>query len=98
MSNPNSAKQIDQAEELKQLFGEVNQNQSNHLQNNQDLEPKMDILNLPPRKEVHKDSGKGFNLSVSKPSLRFISVVLILIGLIIVLFSVGVFDIFGLLG
>lgn len=85
MSNE-ANKHKDQAEHLKQLFHEVQQSEKAEESVSKELTAndtesehlKIDVLNLPPRKEVHKDHDSRMRLKLSKPFLRFISVVIIL--------------------
>lgn len=75
----------DQAEQLKQIFDELQQNavKSDELSNDEQYEedytiPKIDVLNLPPRKEVHSNHGRA-RLSISRPFLRFLFVILLIV-------------------
>src|SRR5690625_2069371 len=82
--------QNDQAEQLKQIFDELQQNaiESGELSNdNQSIDddsiPKIDVLNLPPRKEVHSNNDSRTRLSISRPFLRFLSVIILIIVIIL---------------
>jgi len=78
----------DQAEQLKQIFNELQQNAVKSEKNTNDEQytaehaiPKIDVLNLPPRKEVHSNQSRT-RLSISRPFLRFLSVILLIIIII----------------
>lgn len=78
----------DQASELRKILDEV-ENSSNQKTNaesgqkepNKEIpdEPNIDILNLPPRKDVHSKRKKRTKLKVGSASKRLISVFIILI-------------------
>ena len=78
-----------QADELEKLLQEV---QNHDIDDNQRAEeritresqPKIDVLNLPPRKDVHRSHKSRVKLKFSKPFRRLMFVVLILIIMIIV--------------
>lgn len=82
MLKSNEENNVNQADELKQLFEEIEREQSNHLHIYTDDEPKIDILNLPPRKEVHNQEQKLLRIPLNKSLLRFLFVI-ILIGIIL---------------
>lgn len=75
----------DQAEQLKQIFDELQQNapDSEQLSNELDVDdrsiPKIDVLNLPPRKEIHRDNDVRTRLSISGPFVRFLSIIILII-------------------
>lgn len=75
----------DQAEQLKQIFDELQQNAPNSDQPSNEQEviddsiPKIDILNLPPRREIHDDNHTRTRLSISRPFLRFLSIIIFVI-------------------
>lgn len=82
----NNDKEQDQADDLRELFLEATNNptvseeeevseQVNHRE--------IDILDLPPRKEVHGSNGP-MKMKLSKPLLRFIFISLLVITIIIV--------------
>lgn len=74
-----------QAEHLKQIFDELQQNakKSGEPSNEKGADdhsiPKIDVLNLPPRKEVHGDNNARTRLSISGPFLRFLSVIFLIL-------------------
>lgn len=85
-----TTKYKDQAEHLKKLFNEVQQSESKEVkkgkpplnpEHSQDV--KVDVLNLPPRKEVHGKSLDRARLKFRKPLLRFLTVITILVMIII---------------
>lgn len=47
--------------------------------------PKIDVLNLPPRKEVHRQKKKKFSLKINRPSIRlfFVIIMAILVCLLV---------------
>lgn len=73
-----------QATNLQELFNEVQQGEIRQSELNEKQQPlqKVDILNLPPRKEVHGNAKKRTNLKVSKPFIRlfFVIIILLIIG------------------
>ena len=78
----------DQAEQLKQIFEELQEHAitpDDSLNIEQHTEaytlPKIDVLNLPPRKEVHSNHGRT-RLTISRPFLRLLIVVLLMIAVI----------------
>lgn len=78
----------DQAAELKKIFEEVEQNEVS--EENEWLEVdaplqevrEIDILNLPPRKDVHNEDTKRARLNLGKPFIRLISVIITLMVII----------------
>ena len=85
-------KNSDPTDELKKLLSDVETNGvSNNVQSNDDADEEaenpqvIDVLNLPPRKEVHSGRTKHMRIKVTKPYVRLIIVVL----LIIILFAGG---------
>lgn len=86
-----TTKHKDQAEQLKQLFNEVQQGADQQVKETdlstldaeefQDV--KIDILNLPPRKEVHSKYASRTRLKLNRPIVRLLSVMIILLIIII---------------
>lgn len=79
----NKEENKNQAEELQRLFQNI-QDQSGHGKEEEKDEkmptvPKVDVLNLPPRKEVHRPHQTGFKIKFRRPLLRFVFVLLLLI-------------------
>jgi predicted DNA binding CopG/RHH family protein len=48
------------------------------------IDHRIDVLNLPPRKEVHNKKNKRIKVKISSPLIRFIFVILLLSVLILV--------------
>lgn len=71
---------------LQELFEEVQQNQDSDDKEfiEKTSQPKIDVLNLPPRKEIHKDNKQRVKFKISTPLIRFI---LVITALIIILAS-----------
>lgn len=75
-----------QADELKRLFDEVKQNEEKRqdeletLVDEKSQEPRIDVLNLPPRSEVHQASKFRTRIKVDKSLIRFVVVVLLFIS------------------
>lgn len=87
MNKNDTNEKNDQTDHLKQLFNEVNSNHANPLKASKDEEIKIDILNLPPRNEVHKNNKNGMRMTISKPFLRLSFVITVLIVLIVAIFA-----------
>ncbi|MBP1969635.1 hypothetical protein J2Z83_001742 [Virgibacillus natechei] len=87
--NHNSSNQEDQATELRSLLNDVEQggrekvNQSDKRTHSMEENQKVDILNLPPRKDVHSHNKKRTHLRIGNPLLRFIIVFIILLSVFI---------------
>jgi hypothetical protein len=79
----NHKKERDQAEELRRLVYDVQSNQEDnddqHVKDFETEEREIDILNLPPRKEVHGIKQQRVRLKTSKSLKRFLLVIMILI-------------------
>src|SRR5690625_6994309 len=78
----------DQAEQLKQIFEELQEHAitpDDSLNIEQHTEayspPKIDVLNLPPRKEVHSNHGRT-RIKISGQFLRLLTVILLMIVVI----------------
>lgn len=75
-----------QAAKLQQLFSEVTENEREveHIpeekQNKFDSET--DVLNLPPRSEVHSVRKKGMKMTLNWPLIRFLIVIIVLIAIV----------------
>lgn len=81
-----------QARKLQELFAEVANNPE--IKDNEPIEKEefveMDILNLPPRSEVHSSSKRKLKLNIKKPFARFVFVMIILIAIITMMyFAIG---------
>lgn len=85
----------DQADQLKRILAEVEHQEANRLPgNNSHFHadqsdnstpplPKIDVLNLPPRKEIHGIDKTRIRLRLGRPFLRFLVVTLVLIIIVI---------------
>lgn len=87
LSTQSENRDDDQANELRSLFNEVENADSNNTDAslaNEDESSirKIDILNLPPRKEIHTNN-KRAKLKLSKPFLRLIFISLLVIAILI---------------
>src|SRR5690625_5296180 len=86
-----------QAAKLQELFVEVTQNErvddqdSNQTEiksedefvDNESINYEIDILNLSPRSEVHLSKSKKIKLTLNRPLVRFLLVIILLIGITI---------------
>lgn len=73
-------KEEDQANELRTLFQDIEEGNENDEESFADqIINEIDVLNLPPRKEVHTKS-KRTKIKLSKPLLRFLFTVIIVIA------------------
>lgn len=90
--NTEKVNQEDQATQLKKLFNELQQNEDNveEYEQNEDIlinnkvdetedELKIDVLNLPPRKEVHSANRVRTKLKLGRPMIRLIFVFTVLV-------------------
>jgi len=88
MNEQNERKNDDQATDLQKLIDEVQQSeriqkkQQVSLSQESDQIRKMDILNLPPRKEIHRNHKQRIHVKLSRPLFRFLSVIIILLVII----------------
>lgn len=83
--------ETDQVEQLRRILAEVEHGERSRtsdtidqqLEDEQDnltsVTPKIDVLNLPPRKEVHGKVKNRTRLRIGQPFLRLLIVILILI-------------------
>lgn len=80
----------DQADQLKRIFAEVEQHEddSNNNLKQQLIEvnresnpptPKIDVLNLPPRRDIHSNEKSRARLKIRLPFLRLVLVILFMI-------------------
>lgn len=83
----NPKKESDQAKELRKLLSDVQQSESsnyttttteNDTHQTLDNTKKIDVLNLPPRKEIHNGKSRHIKIKVTKPYIRLIVVVLLI--------------------
>jgi len=78
-----------QAEKLQQLFAEVtNQPASNHEnETEKDVDfIEVDVLNLPPRSEVHGKPKRKYYIRLKSPIMRFMTILLFLLVVISVIY------------
>lgn len=78
--NSNNKFNEDQASDLKQMFDEINKNGNKVIEEKEEVErdpDQIDILNLPPRKEVHSKN-TTFKITINRSLLRIVFVALIL--------------------
>ena len=84
-----SSKNVGQAAQLQQLFSELQHNEIAQRSDQDELyiEPKqlrkIDVLNLPPRTEVHSKNNNRTHLKLGRPFMRLLIVVFIFIIVII---------------
>lgn len=69
----------DQADQLKKMFNGINNEQAG------EATQKMDVLNLPPRKTVHRHKKKGFKIRFSRSFIRLFSVTIVIISATIII-------------
>ncbi|MEN1969129.1 hypothetical protein WMZ97_13770 [Lentibacillus sp. N15] len=84
-----STKQDDQAEELKKLVELVEDGAPNssvmneHTKNEEVIEQtrtrEIDILNLPPRNEVHSQTNQRLHIKISRPFVRLLLVIIVIL-------------------
>src|SRR5690625_2427384 len=78
-------KSNDQTVQLKEIFDEVQQSGSdqtngrNNIVNDTDPIVKVDVLNLPPRKEVHNNHKRRTRVKIGQPFIRFFVVIILFI-------------------
>lgn len=86
MSSP---KNKNQAEKLMELFEEVaNHNPKDEIDQKEQAEEyiELDLLNLPPRREVHASGKQRYSFRLKKPLIRFIFIILLLIGIAVLFY------------
>ncbi|HLR01425.1 MAG TPA: hypothetical protein VK111_01610 [Virgibacillus sp.] len=102
--NPNPDKESDQEKELRELFSEVEKSAvHNHDTSEEktsditDETQKIDVLNLPPRREVHSNHSGRVKIKI-RPYIRLIIVII----LMIILFAGGFYlwgeELFNMIG
>lgn len=94
LANIEEEKNIDQAKELKQLFEEVESNQGYQRSKKEDEQIKIDILNLPPRKEVHNQKQFFLRINFNRAFMRFLFVIFLLAIIIYLLLYKNTYIIF----
>lgn len=93
-----------QADQLQQLFEEITQNEHVQEDNHDDEElavladnydNKIDILDLPPRSEVHSSQSRWMKINFNRALLRFILIIGLVIGIVIgIYYLVGIEQLF----
>ncbi len=82
-----------QAEKLQQLFAEVtNQPIDNHENKEEEIDNdfiEVDVLNLPPRSEVHKKAKQKLDIRLGSPFIRLLSVLILLMIVIILIYFIA---------
>src|SRR5690625_6635162 len=83
-------------DDLKTLLDEVSkvENKETNEKVEEPEEPVIDILNLPPRTDVHKSNTKSIKLKFKSPIVRFITVLLIIAIIVFLEYYYLVDDIF----
>lgn len=69
----------DQNEDLLTLINEVDQQGKTANQEDDEHDRDIDILNLPPRKEVHSINKSRTHFKISRPMLRLVLITLVII-------------------
>ncbi len=87
--SPDKNEQQEMKKDLLKLINEVQQGNTDEEGQKQDktaktagepdLTEKIDILNLPPRKEVHTERKGKINLKISRPLVRLLFVIILLL-------------------
>jgi len=72
----------DQASELRKLINEVEVPDTEKARKKEKNEREIDILNLPPRKDVHHSKKSKTRMKLNSPVLRLIFVILLMIVVI----------------
>lgn len=67
---------VEETDELKALLAEVSKVQKPEKKEN--TQPIIDVLNLPPRTDVHKSKSTRMKIKIKSPVARFIFVLLII--------------------
>lgn len=88
-----------QADRLQQLFSEISQNEPDEEaseaevveEQTENAEKNIDILNLPPRSDVHISKGRWIKITFRRPLIRFLFITLILILIIIGIYCINGF-------
>lgn len=96
--NTETDKQNDQAAELRKLISEVESTEAsaNYVSNKNENEiQNVDILNLPPRKEVHHNK-TPMNLKVSKSVVRLLFVILLTLAVVLSIIYLNEYNVINL--
>ncbi|MBU5265389.1 hypothetical protein [Virgibacillus proomii] len=83
--NEEKHNQNDQAKELRNVVvtDDDKQNESRELKSDQEIDRDTDILNLPPRSEVHNIKGRPTRIKLSVPFRRLAFIILVLLAILI---------------
>jgi hypothetical protein len=83
--NEEKHNQDDQAKELRNMVvaDDDKQNESRELMIDEEIERDTDILNLPPRSEVHNNKGQPTRIKISVPFRRLAFIILVLLAILI---------------
>ncbi|RFA37220.1 hypothetical protein CAI16_01710 [Virgibacillus dokdonensis] len=75
----------DQAKQLRRKVQEINETDSNTMEQVPDSkqEKDIDVLNLPPRKETHQQKKQTIRLRISNPTQRFLFIVFFILLIIV---------------
>ena len=77
-------KEDNQALKLQQLFSEVNNQDLDKAEEQKEHKEQtlieIDVLNLPPRSEVHQKTSVRFQMDIRSPIWRFLLVILFILG------------------
>lgn len=82
-----------QADKLMELFQEVANHQPDDKEPMEDEEMKrdeyveLDVLNLPPRREVHGNKKGKYSFSLARPSVRLFVVIVFVIAILCLVYS-----------
>lgn len=91
-----------QADQLMKLFQEVANHQPEDYEEEEGIEEKvteersydeyveLDLLNLPPRREVHGQRKVRYSLSFSSPFFRLFFIIILIVVIVFILYYVGV--------
>lgn len=82
-----------QAEKLSQLFADVvnqsEENKANETKDTADDFVEVDVLNLPPRSEVHKTPKRKLYIHLGSPFTRLLTVLVILVIIIGIIYFIA---------
>ncbi len=67
---------VEETDELKALLAEVSKVEK--PVEKEDTQPIIDVINLPPRTDVHKSKSKRMKVKINSPITRFVFVLLII--------------------
>ncbi len=76
----------DQSDGLQQIINEVNDKTKHHEeqeQRDENVYEDIDVLNLPPRKEIHSQKKSILRVTFKRPFLRFLFVIILMTVIIV---------------